>query len=92
MQRQARTSAESKSNAVAAENAGGGGAFAIFSTTRSPRYAEARGLDCAMIEIRNDLVRPSAEADWGAHRQAGASLQRFEPRRGDGEKVKVLLS
>ena len=29
------------------------------------RHAEARGLDCAMIEIRNDLVRSEqAEAEW----------------------------
>ena len=35
------------------------------------RHAEARGLDCAMIEIRNDLVRSErAEAEW-AERIAG---------------------
>jgi predicted N-formylglutamate amidohydrolase len=29
------------------------------------RHAEARGLDCAMIEIRNDLVHtPEAEREW----------------------------
>lgn len=35
------------------------------------RHAEERGLDCAMIEIRNDLVRSErAEAEW-AERIAG---------------------
>jgi predicted N-formylglutamate amidohydrolase len=35
------------------------------------RHAEARGLDCAMIEIRNDLIRTQdAEGEW-AERIAG---------------------
>ena len=35
------------------------------------RHAEARGLDCAMIEIRNDLVRIGARRTEWAERIAG---------------------
>lgn len=45
------------------------------------RHAEARGLDCAMIEIRNDLVRSDrAEAEW-AERIAGILSSAVEKNR-----------
>lgn len=61
------------------------------------RHAEARGLDCAMIEIRNDLVRTSrAEAEWAerigriasATDRAGINDMHSTASRGQGRAVR----